>query len=89
MSWLVARSLYGDLKDTCSEREALAAEEMGASLRRRLRQAQPVLTQITAAISRASISQPFTSEVPNIRVPRAPKLPRPRLRRRKKKGNRR
>lgn len=89
MSWLVARSLYGDLKGTCSDREALAAEEMGASLRRRLRQAQPVLTQLSAAISRASISQPYTSEVPNIRVPRAPRLPRPRLRRKKKKGARR
>ena len=89
MSWLVARSLYGDLKRTCSEREARAAEDLGASIRRRLRQAQPVLTQISAAISRASITQPYTREVPNIRVPRLPRFPRPRLRRRKKKGARR
>jgi transglutaminase-like putative cysteine protease len=81
MSWLVARTLYGDLRSTASDREATAAEEMGASLRRRLRQAQPVLTQVTAAISRASIAQPYTTEVPNIRVPRLPRLPRPRLRR--------
>jgi hypothetical protein len=86
----VARTLYGDLKNSASEREALAAEEMGASLRRRLRQAQPVLTQISAAISRASINQPYTREVPNIRVPRAPKVPRLRIsRKRTRKGARR
>ena len=86
LSWLVSRTLYGDLKDAATDREARAAEEMSASVRRRLRQAQPVLTRISAAISRASIAQPYTTEVPNIRVPHAPSLPRPRLRRKKKKS---
>jgi transglutaminase-like putative cysteine protease len=86
MSWLVARTLYGDLRASASTAEADAAEAMGASLRRRIRQAQPVLTQLAAAISRASIKQPYTSEVPNIRVPRAPRLPRPALRRRRRRG---
>ncbi|MEN3272544.1 MAG: hypothetical protein V7636_1305 [Actinomycetota bacterium] len=87
MSWLVSRALYGDLRASASATEADAAEAMGASLRRRLRQAQPVLTQLSAALSRASIKQPYTSEVPNIRVPHAPKVPRPSLRRKRKPGS--
>jgi len=88
LSWLVARSLYGDMKDTVDEDDVAAAELMGASVRRRLRQAQPVLTQVGALLSRASIAQPYTTEVPNIRVPRLPTMPRPRVRRRSRRRKR-
>jgi transglutaminase-like putative cysteine protease len=84
LSWLVARSLYGDLKETVAIEQVRDAEAMAASLRRRLRQAQPVLSQLGAMISRASITQPYSPEVPNIRVPRAPKLRVPSRRRKKK-----
>ena len=80
LSWLVARALYGDLADQVTDRDVQAAAQMSASLRRRLLRAQPVQSQLLALISRASISQPYTSEVPNIRQL---KLPRPRWSRRR------
>ena len=85
LSWLVARALYGDMTRTCTDADVQAAEQLSASVRRRLRQAQPVSMQLGAMISRASIRQPYSTEVPNIRIPRAPRLrlrlPRVRVRR--------
>jgi hypothetical protein len=77
-AWLTARALYGDMR-AATESEVLAAERLGASLRRRLLRGQPVPVQIGALISRASIKQPYTTEVPNIRLVQLPRL-RPRLR---------
>lgn len=74
-AWLHARSLYGDLR-TPTEAEVAAAEAMGMSLRRRLRRGQPLLQQAGAYLSRASLHQPYSTEVPTIRVPRLPRVPR-------------
>ena len=73
-AWLVARVLYGDLADSAGAGEVTAAEELGASLRRRLRHGQPVQSQVLATLSRASIQTPFAPELPNIRVLRLPAL---------------
>lgn len=73
-SWLVARALYGDLARTVTQVDVRAAARMSASLRRRLLRAQPAQSQILALISRASIAQPFTTEVPNVRQLRLPRL---------------
>lgn len=77
-AWLVARALYGDLADAVTTEDVLAAESMGASLRRRLARAQPLQVQALAYLSRASLRQPYSTEVPNIVLPRLPRLPRPR-----------
>lgn len=74
LSWLVARALYGDLADQVTERDVQAAAQMSASLRRRLLRAQPVQSQLLALISRASIAQPYTTEVPNVRQLTLPRL---------------
>jgi len=84
LSWLVARVLYGDLAQDATEADVDAAARMSASLRRRLLRAQPMQSQILAMISRASIAQPYTTEVPNVRQLRRlrrPRLPRLSLRR--------
>lgn len=67
LSWLVARVLYGDLAAQASVVDVDAAARMSASLRRRLLRAQPAQSQVLAMISRASIAQPYTTEVPNVR----------------------
>ena len=82
LAWLVTRSLYGDMKDTATDEDVRAAEQLSASVRRRLLRAQPVQSQLLALVTRASIVQPYSTEVPNVRqlkLPR-PKLRRPRLR---------
>lgn len=69
LAWLVSRAMYGDLGATVTAEDAEAAEVMAASLRRRLRQAQPFQVRVVAALSKGSLAQPFTDEVPGIRVP--------------------
>jgi hypothetical protein len=82
LAWLVTRTLYGDMKDAASEVDVRAAESMSASVRRRLLRAQPVQSQLLALLSRASIDQPYSNEVPNVRQVRVPRPRLPRLRRR-------
>ena len=82
LAWLVTRALYGDMKATATDEDVRAAERLSASVRRRLLRAQPVQSQLLALVTRASIVQPYSTEVPNVRqlkLPR-PKLRRPRLR---------
>jgi hypothetical protein len=74
LAWLTARSLYGDMVRGATDEDVLAAERLGTSLRRRLLRGQPVPVQIGALISRASIKQPYTTEVPNIRLVQLPRL---------------
>lgn len=72
LSWLASRALYGDLRRTLTDADVVAAEELSASVRRRLGEAQPLQVRLLAYVSRASIDQPYTSEIPNIvrlRVP--------------------
>ncbi len=79
-SWLIARALYGDLAGTVTDVDVQAAARMSASLRRRLMRAQPAQSQLLALISRASIAQPFTTEVPNVRQLKLPRVSFRRLR---------
>ncbi|HUP85983.1 MAG TPA: transglutaminase domain-containing protein [Acidimicrobiales bacterium] len=72
LAWLASRALYGDLRTDLTDADVLAAEELSASVRRRLAEAQPLQVRLLAHVSRASIDQPYTTEVPNIvrlRVP--------------------
>ncbi len=74
LAWLTARSLYGDMVRAATEDDVLAAERLATSLRRRLLRGQPVPVRLGALISRASIKQPYTTEVPNIRLVKLPRI---------------
>ena len=66
LAWLVSRALYGDLAQLVTDRDASAAEELSASLRRRMFRAQPFQARVLAVLSKASLRQPYTDEVPNV-----------------------
>ena len=72
LAWLVTRTLWGDLARDVREADVEAAESMARSVGRRLRSAQPGLTRITAAASRASLTSPWTTELPMLWRPRLP-----------------
>jgi hypothetical protein len=80
LAWLVTRAMVGDLAATVSDADAAYAAAASASLRRRLGRAQPLQTRITALVSRASVREPYTGEIPNARLLRL--RPRLQLRRR-------
>lgn len=65
LAWLVTRALWGDLQRGLRREDAEAAEELSASVARRLRAAQGTVTRVLALASRASLREPFTREVPN------------------------
>jgi hypothetical protein len=59
LAWLVTRALWGDLRDSVSVDDALAAEELSRSLRRRLAQAHPSTMRFVALLSRLSVRHPY------------------------------
>jgi hypothetical protein len=64
LAWLVTRALWGDLARDLQPADAEAAEEMARSVLRRVRRAQPVMTRLLAATSRASLRHPYDSDMP-------------------------
>ncbi|MFN2640816.1 MAG: DUF3488 and transglutaminase-like domain-containing protein [Actinomycetota bacterium] len=66
LSWLVSRSLWGDLRRDLREEDADAAARMTRSVIKRMRRAQPAATRLLAVAARASLREPFTLEVPNL-----------------------
>ena len=66
LAWLVSRVLYGDMARTATKEDVLAAEELGSSLRRRMFRGQPFQVRMIALLSRASLRQPYTDEVPGV-----------------------
>jgi hypothetical protein len=68
LAWLVRRTTYGDLFDAVTEEDAEAAREMGTSLRKRMLRAQPMQSRVLAALSRASLREPYTTEIPNVKL---------------------
>lgn len=69
LAWLVSRTMYGDLAQDVTEAEAVAAEHLSDSLRRRLRSGQPTQVQGLAFLTQASLRRPYTDEVPNLTLP--------------------
>lgn len=63
LAWLVTRSLWGDLRGEVADDDALAAEELSRSLRRRMGQAQPATLRFVAALSRLSVRHPYAPEL--------------------------
>ncbi len=70
LAWLVTRTLWGDLTRDVQPGDVEAAESMARSVGRRLRSAQPALSRVAALASRASLSNPWTDELPTLWKPR-------------------
>ena len=66
LAWLASRAIFGDMIETVTDADALAAEELATSVRRRLAAGQPLQVRLLAAISRASLDQPYTEEIPTM-----------------------
>lgn len=64
LAWLVTRGLWGDLRRDLTDDDIRAAEDMAASVLRRLRRAHPFSSRLTAVISRTSLRSPWSTEVP-------------------------
>lgn len=63
LAWLVTRTMWGDLRNELSDADALAAEELARSLRRRLAQAHPWTLRTIAAFSRLSLRHPYAPQL--------------------------
>ena len=59
LAWLTTRALWGDLRNNVTADDALAAEELSRSLRRRLGAAHPSTMRFVAALSRLSVRHPY------------------------------
>jgi len=77
LAWLVTRTLYGDLAGKATADDVEAAREMSQSLRRRMSRGQPFQTRAIAVLSRASLQDPYSVEVPGVRLLTLKRPPRP------------
>ncbi|MDT7538976.1 MAG: hypothetical protein QOI82_2561 [Actinomycetota bacterium] len=66
LAWLVTRALWGDLGRDLQQGDVDAAEEMSRSVAKRLRQAQPAFSRLSAVASRSSLNDPWTRELPTL-----------------------
>ena len=66
LAWLVTRGLWGDLSRDLRPEDAAAAEQLSASLIRRLRRGNGTVAFVLALASRASLNDPYTREIPNL-----------------------
>ncbi|HVV75735.1 MAG TPA: transglutaminase-like domain-containing protein [Mycobacteriales bacterium] len=65
LAWLFTRVVWGDLRRDLQDDDLAAVEEMARSVGRRVAQQQPGTNRFVAAITRASLRDPWTSEIPN------------------------
>ena len=74
LAWLTTRGLWGDLRHDLTADDAAEAERLARSVAARLGKAQPETARLLAAVSRASLRAPYSTEVPNawwqLRLPR-------------------
>jgi hypothetical protein len=73
LAWLTSRALWGDLARDLRVDDAEAAEDMARSVRKRLARAQSPILRVLAGISRVSLREAYSPEVPNL----WPRRPRP------------
>lgn len=59
LAWLVTRTLWGDLRHEVKENDALAAEELAKSLRKRMSQGHQITLRLIAGVSRLSLKYPY------------------------------
>ncbi len=65
LAWLATRALWGDMRRETTVEDADDAEHLAMSVTRRLRKAQNGLTRFLGFVSKASLRDPFTRELPN------------------------
>jgi hypothetical protein len=70
LAWLVTRVVWGDLRRDLQDDDLDAVEEMARSVGRRVTQQQPGTNRFVAAITRTSLRDPWTTEIPNFWRPR-------------------
>jgi hypothetical protein len=63
-AWLVTKSLYGEMRDDTTPSDVAAARQLADSLRRRLFRAQPMQTRVLSYLTRLSLQQPYSKEIP-------------------------
>jgi len=68
LAWLVTRALWGDMRRDLRGEDVESAERLAASVAKRVRRAQPGLSQILAAVARTSLREPYSRQVPNLWV---------------------
>lgn len=73
LAWAVTRSLWGDLSRDCRSEDAAQCEMWARNLRRRLSATQSPFMRVLAFISRASLRDPWTTEIPNLWWPWSPR----------------
>jgi hypothetical protein len=66
LAWLASRALWGDLARDLRVEDVDAAEEMAASVTKRIRQASPAMNRVVAFGSRASLRDPYCVQIPNL-----------------------
>jgi hypothetical protein len=66
LSWLVTRGLWGDLRESLDDVDAVIGERLAGSVRSRLLKVQPETARLLAAVSRASLRRPYSRELPNV-----------------------
>jgi hypothetical protein len=66
LAWLVTRALWADLVRDLRIEDVEAAEDIASSVTKRVLQAQSPLNRVLGLASRASLRQPWTTEVPNL-----------------------
>lgn len=59
LAWLTTRSLWGDLQEEVSEEDALLAEDISTSLRKRTARVHPWTLRAIATVSRLSVKNPY------------------------------
>ena len=68
LAWLVTKALYGELRGRCTQDDVVAARELSDSLRQRMIKAQPFQTRALAVLTKLSLEQPYSAEVPDVRT---------------------
>lgn len=66
LAWLVTRALWGDLARDLRIEDAETAEDLARSVRKRLARGQSPVLRVLAGISRVSLKDPYSNEIPNL-----------------------
>jgi hypothetical protein len=79
LAWLVTRVLWGDLRRDLRIEHVVEAEEMAKSVAKRVSGEQPMLNRVVGAVTRTSLRDPWSQELPNFWPRRRLRLHRPAL----------
>jgi len=65
LAWLVTRAVWGDLARDVREDDVRDAEDMAGSVARRIAVEQTTINRFVAAVTRTSLRDPWSDELPN------------------------